>query len=114
MIVGFVVGFFRMLVDMFITLGVIDAYEHGSFFWIVSNINFQYFSILITIISAIVMVGVSYATKEPDYAMLKNLTFGTRTDEHLADSQASWDWRDIATSIFVVAAIIGGYVYFTG
>jgi len=114
MIVGFAVGLFRMLVDTPITLGAIDAYEHGSFLWIVSNINFQYFSILITIISAIVMVGVSYATKEPDYAMLKNLTFGTRTDEHLADSQASWDWRDIATSIFVVAAIIGGYVYFTG
>ncbi|HEV8512811.1 MAG TPA: sodium:solute symporter [Cyclobacteriaceae bacterium] len=114
MIVGFAVGLFRMLVDTPITLGVINSYEQGSFLWIVSNINFQYFSILITIISAIVMIVVSYMTKEPDYATLKNLTFGTRTDEHLADSQASWDWRDIATSIFVLAGIIGGYIYFTG
>jgi len=114
MIVGFGVGLFRMLVDTPITLGVIQAYEQNSFLWIVSNINFQYFSILITIISAIVMIGVSYMTKEPDYATIKNLTFGTRTNEHMADSQASWDWRDIATSILVVAVIIGGYVYFTG
>jgi SSS family solute:Na+ symporter len=60
------------------------------------------------------MIVVSYMTKEPDYAALKNLTFGTRTNEHLADSHASWDWRDIAISILVVAVIIGGYVYFTG
>jgi SSS family solute:Na+ symporter len=114
MIIGFAVGLFRMLVDTPITLGVIQAYEQNSFLWIVSNINFQYFSILITIISAIVMIAVSYMTKEPDYATIKNLTFGTRTNEHLADSDASWDWRDIATSILVVAVIIGGYVYFTG
>jgi len=114
MIVGFAVGLFRMLVDTPITLGVIQAYEQDSFLWIVSNINFQYFSILITIISAIVMIAVSYMTKEPDYATIKNLTFGTRTNEYLADSHASWDWRDIATSIFVIVVIIGGYLYFTG
>ena len=114
MIVGFAVGLFRMLVDTPITLGVIQSYEHSSFLWIVSNINFQYFSILITIISAIVMIVVSYLTKEPDYSAIKNLSFGTRTNEHLADSHASWDWRDIATSILVVVVIIGGYVYFTG
>ncbi len=114
MIVGFAVGLFRMLVDTPITLGIIQSYEPGSFLWIVSNINFQYFSILITIISAIVMIAVSYLTKEPDYATIKNLTFGTRTNEHMADSQASWDWRDIAVSVLVLVVIIGGYLYFTG
>ena len=34
----------------------------GSFLWIVNNIYFQYFSVLITLVSAIVMVAVSYAT----------------------------------------------------
>jgi len=114
MIIGFGIGLFRMLVDTPITLGLTQGYTEGSFLWIVNNINFQYFGILITIISAIVMIGVSYMTKEPDYATIKNLTFGTRTNEYLADSKASWDWRDIATSIFVLIAIIGGYLYFTG
>ncbi len=114
MIIGFAVGLFRMLVDTPITLGWTQGYEEGSFLWIVSNINFQYFSILITIISAIVMIVVSYMTEEPDYSQIKNLTFSTRTDEYRSASKASWDWRDIAASIFVLVVIIGGYLYFTG
>lgn len=114
MIVGFAVGLFRMLTDTPITLGWIKSYEEGSFLWIVSNINFQYFSILITIISAIVMVVVSYMGEAPEYSALKNMTFATRTDDHLSESQASWDWRDIAASLVVVVFIVFGYLYFTG
>jgi len=51
--------------------GLQNGYPHGSFLWIVNNIYFQYWSLLITVISAIVMVGVSYATAEPDYATLQ-------------------------------------------
>ncbi len=113
MIVGFALGLFRMLVDTPVTLGM-GGYAEGSFLWIVNNINFQYFSILITIISALVMIGVSYMTEAPDYEKLKNLTFGTTTEEHRSESQASWSWREVATSVFVLAVILGGYLYFTG
>ena len=51
MVVGFIVGMFRMAVDTPITLGLFKSYPEGSLFWIVNNINFQYFSILITVIS---------------------------------------------------------------
>ena len=37
----------------------------GSFLWIVNNIYFQYFSVLITIVSALVMIVVSLATPRP-------------------------------------------------
>ena len=117
MIVGFVVGMFRMLVDTPVTMklsGFEDGYSEHSFLWVVNNINFQYFSILITLISAAVMVGVSYATSQPDYQKIKNLSFGTVTAEHRAESQASWSAREVLTSAFVVAVIIGGYLYFTG
>src|SRR6202142_2856766 len=69
MIVGFVLGIFRMLVDTPVTLGLPgfqNGYPQGSFLWIINNFYFQYFSVLITIVSAIVMVGVSYMTAEPD------------------------------------------------
>ena len=62
MIVGFILGVFRMLVDTPVTLGIAvreRLYRTGSFFWIVNNIYFQYFSMLITIVSAIVMIVVS-------------------------------------------------------
>ncbi len=117
MAIGFVVGLFRMLVDTPVTLGLEaykNGYTQGSFLWIVNNINFQYFSILITLVSAFVMVVVSYATPAPDYAKIKNLSFGTITDEHRAESAGSWSWREVAASIFVVVVILGGYLYFRG
>jgi SSS family solute:Na+ symporter len=103
-----------MLVDTPVTLGLVKSYPEGSFLWIVNNINFQYFSILITIISAVVMVGVSYATRAPDYEKIKNLSFGTTTDEHRAESAKSWGTLEVVASIFVVVVIIGGYLYFRG
>jgi solute:Na+ symporter, SSS family len=114
MVVGFCVGLFRMLVDTPVTLGLFKSYPEGSLLWIVNNINFQYFSILITIISAAVMVIVSYATQAPDYGNIKNLSFGTVTDEHRSQSAASWDWRDVLASAVVLGVILAGYLYFRG
>lgn len=117
MIVGFVVGGFRMLVDTPVTMklkGFADGYGAGSFLWIINNTNFQYFSILITIISAIVMVVVSYATEAPDYQKIKGLTYATATAEDRAKTRAGWDWREVLASIVVMAFIIGAYVYFRG
>jgi len=114
-IIGFGIGLFRMIVDTPVTLGILqNGYTPGSFLWIINNINFQYFSILITIISALIMIAVSYMTETPDYEKIKNLSFGTATAEHKLESYASWDWREVVTSIIVVAVIAGGYIYFTG
>ena len=114
MIIGFMMGVFRMAVDTPVSLGMHQGYAEGSFLWIVNNINFQYFSILITIVSAIVMIGVSYMTAAPDYARITNLSFGTRTDEHISATALSWDWRDITASVFVLVVIAFGYLYFVG
>jgi SSS family solute:Na+ symporter len=121
MIVGFVLGVFRMLVDTPVTLGlerfphsVQSLYEPGSFFWIVNKINFQYFSILITFVSAAVMVAVSYATAPPSETQIRSLTFGTTTSEDKRKTRASWDWREVAASAFVLVAIVGAYLYFRG
>jgi SSS family solute:Na+ symporter len=117
MIVGFVLGIFRMAVDTPVSLGragLANGYEHGSFLWIINNINFQYFSVLITIVSAIVMVAVSYMTAEPDYQRIQNLTFATTTGADKADTRASWGWREVAASGLVLACILGGYLYFRG
>ena len=92
MVVGFILGIFRMVVDTPVTgievvPGLVEnGYAHGSFLWIVNNINFQYFSILITLVSAVVMVAVSYLTKSPDYAKIGGLTYGTASAD---DRQAT-------------------------
>jgi SSS family solute:Na+ symporter len=114
MVIGFIVGLFRMLVDTPVTLGTIKGYQEGSFLWIVNNINFQYFSILVTLISAAVMVLVSYLTPPPDETQIKGLTFATATAGDKARTRASWSMKDVITSCVVMACIIGAYIYFRG
>jgi SSS family solute:Na+ symporter len=121
MITGFVLGVFRMLVDTPVTLGLqkfpawLQAwYARGSPLWIINKINFQYFSVLITLVSAAVMIAVSYASRAPEYEKIKSLTFGTATDEDRRVTRASWGWREVLASVVVLAAILGAYLYFTG
>ena len=117
MVVGFVIGGFRMVVDTLKTMkvsGLENGYDHGSFFWIINNINFQYFSVLITVISAVVMVVVSYMTATPDYVRIKSLTFATASAEDRARTRSSWAPRDVVASAFILGCIIAAYVYFSG
>jgi solute:Na+ symporter, SSS family len=122
MVVGFILGLFRMLVDTPVSLAVWgrDAnnvaigYTEGSFFWVVNHIFFQYFSILITIVSIIVMIIVSYMTKTPEYDRIKGLTYGTATAEDSRATYESWHSIDLITSAIVLVCIIGAYIYFTG
>jgi SSS family solute:Na+ symporter len=117
MVIGLLIGLFRMLVDTPVTLGLVaykDGYAPGSFLWVVNNINFQYFSILITLVAAMTMVAVSYLSETPEYAKIQGLTFGTATAEDREITRASWGRREVFASLAIVACIAGAYIYFTG
>ena len=117
MIVGFALGLFRMIVDTPVTLGLAgyeNGYANGSFLWIVNNIYFQYFSVLITIVSAIVMVGVSRMTAEPDYSLIRGLTFETTSANDRERTRASWSRKEVMGSGVVLLCILGSYLYFQG
>ena len=117
MIAGFVLGVFRLAVDTPVALGMAGlagGYTEGSFLWMVNKTYFQYFSVLITLVSGIVAVGVSLATEEPDYKAIGGLTYGTADHADQLETRNSWDWRDVAASAFVLLAILGAYLYFRG
>ncbi|MFZ6032513.1 MAG: sodium:solute symporter [Melioribacter sp.] len=111
---GFALGIFRLAIDTPVKLVSGFQYEQGSLLWILNNIFFQYYSLLIFLVSLIVMYAVSYATEEPEYEKIKGLTFGTITDEHRRESRASWNAVDVIASIIVVLMILGAYIYFSG
>lgn len=114
LLVGFVMGLFRLAVDTPVKLIEGFQYTEGSFLWIVNNTFFQYYSILILIVSAVVMIVVSYATRPPDYESISGLTLGTVTDEHRRASRSSWGTGDVVASLGVLVAILAAYLYFTG
>jgi SSS family solute:Na+ symporter len=114
LITGFVLGLFRMAVDTPVKLIDGFTYTQGSFLWVINNIYFQYYSLVITVVCILVMIIVSHATQVPDYAKISGLTFGTVTDEHRKESRASWSRGDVIASVVVVILIIMCYLYFTG
>jgi len=114
LITGFIMGLFRLIVDTPVKLASDFAYSEGSFFWIVNNIFFQYYSLLIFIVCVAVMFIVSHLTEAPAYKKISGLTYATLTDEHRKETRASWNYRDVLTSAIVVILIVAAYLYFTG
>jgi solute:Na+ symporter, SSS family len=114
---GFLLGVLRLAVDTPVTLGVAgyeQGYPVGSFLWILNNIYFQYYSLLIFLISTLVLILVSYATAPPPEERLVGLTFATVTPEQRRISRSSWNQWDVVNSLVVLLLIAVAYVYFSG
>jgi SSS family solute:Na+ symporter len=114
LLVGFLLGLFRLAVDTPVQLDPDFAYATGSFLWIVKNVYFQYYSLFIFLVSAVVMVVVSYATEAPDTKRIEGLTYGTVTAAQQQETRASWDRIDVIGSALVLVAIVLAYLYFSG
>ncbi len=117
LLAGFALGLVRLAVDTPVALGLPGyetGYEPGSLLWIINKIYFQYYSVLIFVVSVLVMIGVSYVTAPPREENLRGLTYGTVTEEDRRKSRGSWTWLDVAASAIVLLVILMGYLYFTG
>jgi SSS family solute:Na+ symporter len=117
LLTGFALGVFRMGIDTPVTLGMQGlggGYSPGSMLWAINHVNFQYFSVLIAVVSALVLIGVSLASAAPDAAQIRSLTFSTLSDADRTASRASWSRREVTASVFILACILATYIYFTG
>jgi len=114
LISGFILGVFRLAVDTPVKMMEGFQYQEGSFLWIVNNIFFQYYSMIILFVSAFIMIVVSYMTEVPDYQKISGLTYATRSAEDKRISRASWKAVDVILSLVVIALILAAYLYFVG
>jgi SSS family solute:Na+ symporter len=117
LLVGFALGVLRLLVDTPVTLkmaGYEAGYPAGSFFWILNNIYFQYYSLLIFLVSTLVLISVSYATAPPSERQLVGLTYATVTEDQRRVSRESWSHWDVINSGIVLLLILIAYIYFSG
>lgn len=114
LVVGFALGVFRLAVDTPPKIWADFQYTEGSLLWIVNKIYFQYFSLLIFLVSAAAMIIVSMLTQKPDYERISGLTFGTLSEADRSKTRASWSTLDMAASVGLLVIIVAAYVYFTG
>ncbi len=114
LIAGFLMGLFRLAVDTPVKLSDNFVYMEGSFFWVINNIFFQYYSLLIFLVCIAVMLIVSYMTEEPPGEKLRGLTFSTLSDQDRAETRSSWNAIDVVTSALVLGLILAAYIYFSG
>jgi SSS family solute:Na+ symporter len=114
LITGFILGIFRLAVDTPVKMVQGFHYQDGSFLWIVNNIFFQYYSMIILVVSALVMIVVSHMSEAPDYSKIGGLTYATRSAEDKRTSRASWKAIDVILSLVVIVLILAAYLYFVG
>jgi SSS family solute:Na+ symporter len=82
-----------------------------GFIFTMWNINWLYYCQILLVITAALMIVISYMTKAPDAGKLKYSWYGA-TPEERAANRASWNMMDVVLSGIVVLAVIVFYCYF--
>jgi SSS family solute:Na+ symporter len=84
--------------------------RHGFVFdfW---NIHWLYYTQILLVVTAALMIAISLMTRAPDPATAKFTWYGA-TPEEKAATRASWNGWDVALSAVVLAAVAAFYVAF--
>ncbi|MBO0321824.1 sodium:solute symporter [Muricauda sp. CAU 1633] len=109
LIVGFVVGALRIILEL-----VKESLDPTSFWFTLGDMNFLSFASWFFLFCIILILVVSYATAAPPAEKVKNLTYATISEEEKQQNKGSYNWKDIAISILIVAIVIYVMVWFNG
>jgi solute:Na+ symporter, SSS family len=109
LILGFVIGFGRIFLEI-----LSDSLPSGSFLHFIGTVNYLSFGAWFFVFCIVTIIGVSLATAHPPEEKVLNLTFGTVTSEEKKKSRATFDWKDIAVSLFVVLVVVFVMIWFNG
>lgn len=107
LIIGFFIGMFRLTLMIFKSFIATD-----SIFGAILNVNWLYFCLFLFFFTMIIMVVLSFFTKNASVEQLQGITYFSQSKEQLAETKASWSWIDIVTSIIVVGLCVAFYIHF--
>ena len=85
----------------------------AKFGWIfeIWNIHWLYYCQILLVVTAVLMIAISYLTKAPAPETVKFTWYGA-TPQEKAATRASWNALDVVLSLIVVAAVAVFYVEF--
>tara|TARA_B100000674_G_scaffold480213_1_gene479524 strand:- start:1368 stop:2780 length:1413 start_codon:yes stop_codon:yes gene_type:complete len=124
MIVGFIIGVFRLGAKVFYTQAAGNAGYENVKMWAAANgvdnffytlfydVNWLFFSGGMLVVSILVIMIVSRFTTPAPPEQLVGLTYGSATAEQTAATAASWDKWDVIHTGIILAITVGFYAYF--
>ena len=109
LVVGFIAGMTKLTLQTLAKSGVLTEGILAD----IGNFNGYYACGWLTLLSAVVILGVSMAGAPPTEEKLHNLTFKTMSPEVRAEWKNSIKPGDHIGTLAVLGIIIGGYLYFS-
>jgi len=109
LIAGFVVGALRIVLEL-----AKESLDPGGFWHTLGAVNFLTFAAWFFLFCVVLIVAVSWLTPAPPAEKVANLTFATLSPEEKARNKNSYDWKDIAVSLLIVAIVIWIMIWFNG
>ncbi len=103
---GFVLGMLRLVAEL--SKGNLTGWLYHF-----ANVNFLYFCVALFLVCIAVMIVVSLLSPAPVYERIDSLTYATTVAADRERSRASWNYRDVALSVFVVVIIVATLLYFS-
>lgn len=108
LLIGFVLGMFRLVVNVFKGSFVGGTTFHDVF---IAMNTYHYEGIIFAIV-IISMIMISYFTQAKDATLIKGLTIGTASAEQRAEVRASWNKWDVVNSAVIITIVLVFYAYF--
>jgi SSS family solute:Na+ symporter len=111
LLVGFALGMGKLTLQTMVRGG--SGFEADSLLGAVGAYNAYYFSGVLFVFSAALVVVVSLMTRPPAAAQVQGLAYGFQSAEQKAENRASWGAPDVIGTAVVIALVLGIYLYFS-
>ncbi len=108
LIVGFVLGMFRLFVNIFEN----SVNPDGIIYQYFIATNWLHYTIFLFILSIGLIIVISLFTEKPKPEQIKSLTFGSGTPEEIEETKNSWNKWDVIHTAVIIGIVIGFYIYF--
>lgn len=108
LIIGFVLGMFRLGVNIFES--ALDP--NGFIYTYFVATNWLHYTIFLFIFSIVLIVLISLFTPKARPEQIASLTFGGATKAELEETRNSWNKWDVIHSVIIIGIVIAFYIYF--
>lgn len=97
---GLVLGMGKLMLETFK-----NAFSPDSWIYKFADFNWLTFGALFFLTCVLIAIVVSMFTAKPSEEHIEGLTFATTSEEHKNENKASYNWKDIAASLVILAII---------